>query len=365
MKLLKNILEGILFLGLPLLFSSCEDILGTWDKPTPTPNPIASYDTTKTPLTLEAVSGTLTLTLTNQNTTAPITIEYSTDEGTTWTSKTVAAESGDTPGTETISGAKILLRGSNATYAPDKAGYHYFNITGDVDHYIYGNVMSLIDKDNFATLNTFTADYAFYALFYNNTHFKSNAQKALVLPATTLTKYCYMAMFFGCTGLTAAPELPATTMAENCYATMFFGCTGLTTAPTLPATTLAESCYTSMFQNCTGLTTAPALPATTLAARCYYDMFDGCTGLTAAPELPAPTLVERCYSYMFYGCSSLTSVTCFATDISATYCTSSWLVDVAATGTVYTKPTSSMLGEDWKSNSLKGIPAGWTRDQSL
>jgi len=50
-------------------------------------------------------------------------------------------------------------------------------------------------------------------------------------------------MFYGCTGLTTAPELPATTLASNCYSSMFNGCTGLTTAPELPATTLPDSCY--------------------------------------------------------------------------------------------------------------------------
>ena len=45
-----------------------------------------------------------------------------------------------------------------------------------------------------------------------------------------------------------------TTIAEMCYSYIFFGCTGLTSAPELPATTLAEMCYTSMFQYCTGLT---------------------------------------------------------------------------------------------------------------
>ena len=35
-------------------------------------------------------------------------------------------------------------------------------------------------------------------------------------------------LFYGCTGLTAAPELPATALANDCYGAMFSGCTGLT-----------------------------------------------------------------------------------------------------------------------------------------
>ena len=119
------------------------------------------------------------------------------------------------------------------------------------------------------------------------------------LEQTTLVPYCYAYMFFGCTGLTSAPELPATALADYCYSSMFRSCTGLTSAPELPATTLADNCYYSMFYGCTGLTSAPELPATALAASCYNSMFRGCTGLTSAPELPATTLAGGCYDSMF------------------------------------------------------------------
>ena len=48
-------------------------------------------------------------------------------------------------------------------------------------------------------------------------------------------------------------DLEQTTLATQCYGSMFYGCTGLTSAPELPATTLATYCYRSMFQGCTGL----------------------------------------------------------------------------------------------------------------
>ena len=44
---------------------------------------------------------------------------------------------------------------------------------------------------------------------------------------TPIVKYCYYSMFYGCTGLTSAPELPATTLANYCYNNMFNGCTGI------------------------------------------------------------------------------------------------------------------------------------------
>jgi len=200
------------------------------------------------------------------------------------------------------------------------------------------------------------------------------------LPATTLAKSCYAGMFYGCTSLTTAPRLPATTLAESCYTGMFYLCTNLTTAPRLPATTLAEFCYSSMFNSCTSLTIAPELPATTLVNSCYHQMFDGCenleeahelpatsladscyylmfhnTSITVAPELPATTLYQYCYYGMFYGCTKLKSVTCLATNISASRCTENWLKDVSGSGT-FTKDSNMT---NWQSGD-SGIPSGWT-----
>ena len=196
------------------------------------------------------------------------------------------------------------------------------------DCYIYGNIMSLVDEDGFATNTTLTGEYAFFPLFLENTHIKNHSYKNLVLPATTLQAFCYSSMFWGCTGLTKAPELPATTLQAYCYDSMFEGCTGLTKAPELPATTLQHFCYDGMFY--------------------------GCTSLTKAPELPATTLQPYCYSFMFYGCTNLNYVKCLATDISAEYCTYQWLKGVATTGTfVKAENTTWVAG-------VSGIPGGWT-----
>ena len=180
---------------------------------------------------------------------------------------------------------------------------------GTADCYIYGNIMSLVDETGFATATTLTGSANFSQLFQGNTHLYNHASKDLVLPATTLT----------------------------------------------------SACYGSMFQGCTNLTTAPALPATTLANNCYELMFNGCTNLTAAPVLPATTLAEYCYDGMFQGCTKLNSVTCFATNISATNATKNWLKDVAATGTF--SMAEGMTG--WTPESPDGIPSGWTDKISM
>ena len=119
------------------------------------------------------------------------------------------------------------------------------------------------------------------------------------------------------------------------------------------STTLAEQCYNYMFYGCTGLTAAPTLPATTLAEQCYYNMFYGCTGLTAAPTLPATTLAANCYNSMFYGCTGLTEIEVHATAWNTSW-TNNWVYGVSASG-VFRKPSGTSISE-----GVSGIPSGWT-----
>ena len=170
---------------------------------------------------------------------------------------------------------------------------------------VYGNIMSLVDEENFATATTLSDSYTFKFLFYNNTK------------------------------LTDANGL------------------------LLPATTLQASCYYAMFSNCSALTAAPALPATQLAEHCYNSMFNECYALTAAPVLPAKKLVNRCYYSMFNLCQNLATVTCLATSgINQDSSTSYWLNDagsaVQGTKTVYT-----VSKDNWPSD-FTVIPNGWT-----
>ncbi len=168
------------------------------------------------------------------------------------------------------------------------------------NHGVYGNVMSLLDSENFATLTEITTEKAFEELFaFSN--LRSHAEKNLVLPATTLSKGCYRAMFY--------------------YA---------------------------------HITKAPVLPATTLAERCYEYMFSDCNELTRAPDLPAETLVKDCYKCMFYMSDNLEYVKCLAKNISAEGCTNNWLSEVSSTGT-FVKDVET----NW-SRDASGIPADWT-----
>ena len=175
---------------------------------------------------------------------------------------------------------------------------------------VYGNVMSMITPDgNYHTNKTITKDFALYGLLCGSYYWDPETEKyvyftvahdkyKLLLPATTLTRGCYLSMLQE-TGFTEAPELPATELAPYCYQYMFQNCHNLTKAPKLSATTMKEGCYGYMFEYCSALEEAPVLPATTLAPWCYQNMFASCYKLENAPALLVTKLAERCYENMF------------------------------------------------------------------
>lgn len=221
------------------------------------------------------------------------TIEYSKNNG-AWTS--ITASTATT--ISVVTGDKVRFRGTNTTYAKDKNNYSGFE-GGTANFNIEGNIMSLVYGDNFANNSTLpNSTYAFCSIFK-----KSNVVSAenLILPATTLTQYCYRAMFS--------------------YATL--------------------------------LTKAPALPATTLAKGCYWYMFEQ-TAISTAPDLNATTLVAEAYGNMFNGCANLNYIKCLATTgFSTTNVLQSWVSGVSATGTfVKDENTTWSVG-------VSGIPIGW------
>lgn len=284
---------------------------------TPTPPQPTGY--TAQYLTFEIISdGTI-----NCISETGTTLSYSLDDGLTWT----ALESTAGTSLNVSVGDKMMFKGTEASY------YTSHRFSGSTAYFnAYGNVMSLLYGDNFATATTLSNGASFSGLFR-----ESNIVNAsnLILPATALTRYCYQEMFFGCSNLTTAPALPATTLEYYCYHSMFNNCTGLTSVPTI-------------------------LPATTLAEGCYYQMFNYCISLTIAPILPASTLVKDCYDHMFSACHNLNEITCLATEIpshipGSADCTLGWVNGVASTGTFY-----KISGVSYPITAASGIPDGWT-----
>ena len=259
-------------------------------------------------LTFEIISGGTICFRRNDDSTPRMTISYSKDDGETWTDyESSPSEIGG--GISVQSGDVVLFKGDNARYCIRIGPARYCSFSGTTARFnIKGNIMSLINSSEFETISTLSSEYTFYHIFESCTGLTS--AEHLILPAITLTSWCYNGMFAGCTSLTTAPRLYATTLEGDCYANMFEGCTSLTTAPELPVTDLASNCYAYMFAGCTSLTSVPELPTTTLAGACYYGMFENCTGITSVPSdyLPAIELAGFCYEIMFQGCTSLTSV---------------------------------------------------------
>ena len=207
-------------------------------------------------------------------------------------------------GTNTIS----MLSGERVYFRNDSGSFNWYNnrnlrdrfytqIKCSNNHKVGGNINSLLDYNNY---NVAITPYCFYMLFYGNKYLTDANE--LIFSKTSLADYCYQYMFYNCTTLTSAPKLPSITLADYCYQFMFRDCASLTTAPELPATTLADNCYGNMFQ----------------------------------------------------GCVSLNSITVYADDISALYCTTDWLSNVASSGTFRN------LGSATYPTGADGIPAGWT-----
>ena len=323
-----------------------------------------AFSFSQEPLTFKISSpGTINWIATDSSVTK--TIEYKLNDG-EWTS--ITSNTGASAPSITVStDDKIQFRGDNTAYGKSNYG-KYTTFSGSTAEFeIEGNIMSLINSTDFATLTTLESGSTFVRLFSDCTGLTS--AENLILPATSLAEGCYSSMFDGCTSLVTAPELPAadlvgscymqmfsdctsltnapalpaTTLANGCYSGMFQSCTSLTTAPELPANTLANSCYNGMFYSCTSLTTAPAiLPATTLANNCYYNMFANCTSLVTAPALPADTLAGNCYQYMFANCTSLTQAPALPATKLASSCYDSMFYNCTKLTTVPELPATTL-----------------------
>jgi hypothetical protein len=298
-KLLSMLAAALLTCG--SLFTSC-----TSNEDSPSTDIITDDVDLKDPLTIEAAEdGEIDITM---EVILPEPVYYSVNGG---EKQEVSLYDPDDPEAHPYTtidvkvGDKVQLFSRNTTLSKDRDNNNGFYISFESECYVYGNVMSLISPDdNWKDNKEIKEPYALEMLFcYSN--IVTHPTRRLKLPATKLSKGCYMGMFSN-SSISIAPELPATKLEEECYCRMFYYCDNLTKAPELPATRLAKGCYYYMFWACRGLTEASELPATKLEEKCYGYMFCWCEALTKAPELPATQLAKDCYCYMFGSCISLT-----------------------------------------------------------
>lgn len=305
-----------------------------------------AYDSAKQPLTIEALQDGKVTILNPLNRTL-----YYGFEGVNNSAVNTHIATGNPIEIDVKAGDKLLLGGKlssgNRSWSSWGSNAH---IICDVPHYVYGNVMSLIDFEGYLRpeQNPFiqtAEEYAFAGLFWqgsdnHNTTMFNHPEKDIVLPATTVKGGAYRSMFFNCVNLTRAPELPATTFLGGPYIT-----TGGTPEPP----------YGMMFSCCYNLKQGPGiLPALTVPQLTYWCMFEHCTSLEASPVLPAKAPGQYSYQRMFINCQSLKQITCYATsNLGANGATYYWVDRVPEGGTFISDPSAS-----WPSG-IHGIPAGW------
>lgn len=330
------------------------------------------------------------------------TIDYSTDNGTSWTQLPLAQHQSEIV---VSAGDKVMFRGTTSgTSEAGDTGYYCAFSGGTATYNIYGNIMSLASYPNFETAsltgnfkglfkssNAISAENLYLPNATVNFQYRSlfsTSSNLITAPTsisgiTAVKEYAFLSAFSGCTSLRYGPVPSAVSSATGCYremysgctsltstvsaltfetvnsnmcTSMYAGCTSLTTAPEIPVTGRANNAYTSMFSNCTSLTKAPSiLPATSVNIGMYQSMFEGCTSLTTAPEMPSASIQQYSHRYMFRGCTNLNYVKCLAPSIGSSSGLTDWLLNVAATGTFVKNANMS----SWPSGA-SGIPSGWT-----
>ena len=301
---------------------------------------------------VEADTANATVKMAKTGSPSDISLEYSQDNGETWSTFNV---DGQTTVTLSTIGDRVYFRSGssgNAAFNTSLSIYRRFVFSGSVR--IGGNIMSLLAASE-TDVPSAVPEHAFTRLFYNTSAVKDI--RGLSLPTLRVRSYSYAGMFEANKGFTHTPRLPAVYVSGFGYSGMFRGCTGLTTASDLSAIQGLADC-TEMFDGCTKLSTPPKLPMSAPGFAGYLRMFHGCTSLVHAPLLPASTIdSEYGYSQMFDGCTKLKSLTTRQTSFgSSTQCLH-WLVDVSATG--YMQCPTALGTETSIARGTSACPEGW------
>lgn len=234
---------------------SCDDVTGSQDNPvvptpTPTPTPSPTYASDEErPLTFEAAVDGVKVTLKFASGATPDykKVEYSLDQGATWT----ALKSPNQAIILEKAGDMVMFRGDNDTYNGDaqfvtelvnanartrtwteQAMGGMVDMVGSIYGFLFGNVMSLIQNKDFANLKKLVKDNqaAFKNLFKDAIIDAQNANgtKKLVLPAIgqEVVIDAFKGMFEGST-IQNAPKVVAEMLGYGTIADMFKDCEDL------------------------------------------------------------------------------------------------------------------------------------------
>ena len=275
-------------------------------------------------------------------------IDYSTDNGATWSTRNVTANT-STVITTLNPGKKVMLKATSSFY-----GSKTFDATDIFD--IEGNIASLMTTGDFRTASNLSISAR--QMFYNCTKL-INAENAVFDTCTSIPQNGCKEMFYGCSSLVTAPKRLPSTVGANACESMFAQCRSLTNVPELPATITQNYCYASMFTSCISLTEAQdELPATYIREASYRGMYYGCVRLQKSPDLKNATNgVSGAMGNMFYNCESLETVYAPSFRTWNRFITQTWLYGVAPEGVLY-KPAELEIPKD----TPDGVPEGWTTE---
>jgi hypothetical protein len=238
------------------------------------------------------------------------------------------------------SGDTMLVKCTTNAWASAWNNYNNFYSTKNIE--VYGNIMSLLYGDDFATATT-VGDLALVGLFFGTsstggTNTKLVSAKNLVLPATTVGVSSYNGMFRNCNQMVYGPKLlPATTLYQDTYSSMFEACLKLVEAPVICATTIASSTATTAMGRmfCMSRNSRITTPA-----------------MTKAPDLHITNLIANCYKELFKGNGNLTEIKLYATSAESNALLD-WLTNASSSGTIYKDPNLTL------DSGTSGIPSGW------
>lgn len=165
------------------------------------------------------------------------TIEYSLDEGGSWTEYTAVSA------ITLNAGDRLCLRGKATKYNGYNSPFQLFSANKLCS--ISGDMMSLMCNASWERSSSAGVD-AFNSFFKSATWIDINQDKPLILSATSLGNKCYKNMFAGCTNLTTAPILPASTPGtgkgdQGSFCQMFDGCSKLVYVKCLVTTNVGGS----------------------------------------------------------------------------------------------------------------------------
>ena len=260
------------------------------------------------------------------------TLSYSLDDGETWTTTTI---SGNTVFATINTGDKIIFKGNNTAFATAWDKYYYF--TASKQFNVYGNIMSIINGDNFKENSEFdsSSTHQFAGLF--RTTYLVDASN-LILPALTLYVSSYNGMFRGASNLVYGPKtLPALNIPMDGYSSMFEGCVKLVEGPEILATSVS---------GCTALNRMFCMSRNSKVT----------AAMTKSPilRITNPQAQNNTYQQLFCGNGNINEITILAQGTNLSF--ANWLSNANSSGVIKTLSDTTFV------SGVNGLPSGWSTE---